>query len=95
MNIIHSFVSMFSRQAPQEDIHAKNILDEISLIKTKMEILDSCFNLAEDEDVVEACIFEQKALATRYSHLLKLAKNMNLKTQLLRDGNNMERSFTG
>ena len=67
----------------------------MSLIQAKMDILDSCFNLAEDEDVVEACIFERKALNARYSHLLKKAKELNIKTQLLREHSCMERSYTG
>ena len=50
-------------------------------IKAVLEMIDSAeqrFNQEQDEDLLEACIYENKALAARYRYLIKEAKRKGI-----------------
>ena len=54
------------------------ILLEIWEVTKKLENIKCRFNFEIDDDMIEACIFEERALLSRYSHLLSLAKQKGL-----------------
>lgn len=49
-------------------------LKELSLLKDKLEKNRQLFDMAEDEAVIEALIYEERALMIRYSRLIRLMK---------------------
>ena len=54
------------------------ILLEISDVTQKLQNINNRFNFEIDEDMIEACIYEQQALLSRYRHLLTLARQKGL-----------------
>lgn len=54
------------------------IQDELVEINQRMKEQEHLFDLVEDEDLIEAIIYEQKALYSRYTYLIKKAKEDSL-----------------
>ncbi len=52
----------------------KEVLSELSLLKDKLEKNRQLFDMAEDEAVIEALIYEERALMIRYSRLIRIMK---------------------
>lgn len=61
----------------------EELLADIRRICQMMEDAQLRFQLEQDEDLVEATIFELEALRARYRYLLKLAKRMQLQSAQL------------
>ena len=52
----------------------RDILEELSLLKDRLKKNEQLFNLAEEESVIEALVFERKAIMLRYNAALEKAK---------------------
>lgn len=48
--------------------------EQINNVKMQIALVDDLFNLTDDEDLIEACIYQSKAFWCYYRYLLKLAK---------------------
>ena len=57
---------------------ADPILLEIWEVTKKLENIKCRFDFEVDDDMIEACIYEERALLSRYSFLLTLAKQKGL-----------------
>ena len=52
--------------------------DEIRLITAQLACLDTWFQIEEDSDLVEACIYQRESLNARYRYLVRKAKETNI-----------------
>ena len=52
----------------------RDILEELSLLKDRLQKNEQLFNLAEEEAVIEALVFERKAIMLRYNAAIEKAK---------------------
>ncbi|MGN0617621.1 MAG: hypothetical protein ACI4J7_01210 [Ruminiclostridium sp.] len=52
----------------------RDILEELSLLKDRLQKNEQLFNLAEEEALIEALVFERKAIMLRYSAAIERAK---------------------
>ena len=52
----------------------KIIQDELEQVHELLQKQEELFNLAEEDELIEAIIYEQKALRLRYDYLLRKAK---------------------
>ncbi|MCL1865901.1 MAG: DUF2508 family protein [Oscillospiraceae bacterium] len=52
----------------------KIIQDELEQVHELLQKKEELFNLAEEDELIEAIIYEQKALRLRYDYLLRKAK---------------------
>ncbi|MCL2639093.1 MAG: DUF2508 family protein [Oscillospiraceae bacterium] len=55
-----------------------DLISELYILSEKLKIHEREFNLTDDDDIIEALIYEQKALQSRFSCLLKQAKELKL-----------------
>lgn len=55
------------------------IIEELETIKNRIDANETMFNLASDEEIIDAMIYEQKSLHSRYAYLLKVAKEKGIK----------------
>lgn len=55
------------------------ILIELAQVTNKLNNIKCRFDFEVDDDMIEACIFEERALLSRYSFLLSLAKQKGLR----------------
>ena len=69
------------------EITDKNYIpNELSLLKDRLQKNEQLFNLAEEEAVIEALIFERKAIMLRYSAAIEKAKKECSGGELLESG---------
>ncbi|MBC8570059.1 YaaL family protein [Zongyangia hominis] len=54
------------------------IIEDIKAVLELMDYAERRFNLEQDEDLLEACIYENKALSARYRYLIKMAKRKGI-----------------
>ncbi|MBE6886127.1 MAG: DUF2508 family protein [Oscillospiraceae bacterium] len=57
-----------------ETTRAHQLLAELDLVQQELEAVNTWYNLAVDEDLIESYIYQMKALKAKYAHLLKQAK---------------------
>ncbi|MCL2633730.1 MAG: YaaL family protein [Oscillospiraceae bacterium] len=50
------------------------IRDELDKLTERIQKQEQLFDLIEDEDLIEAIIYEHKALQARYAYLIKKAR---------------------
>ena len=54
------------------------IQDELIELNQRIQKQELLFNLVEDDDLIEAIIYELKSLYSRYTYLIKKAKEESL-----------------
>jgi hypothetical protein len=67
----------------EEYSNQENIKAELYILSEKLKSQEREFNQAEDDDIIEALIYEQKALQSRFSCLMKRAREMKLEIGFL------------
>ncbi len=63
------------------DREEQELFAELSHIRDRLKKQEQLFNLATDDDEIEALIFEEKALSLRYSSLLRRARELGIKSE--------------
>lgn len=63
------------------DREERELFAELSHIRDRLKKQEQLFNLATDDDEIEALIFEEKALSLRYSSLLRRARELGIKSE--------------
>lgn len=58
----------------KEKTEKTELLEEIERLSELIMKNEQVFNMTTDEQLIEAVIYEQKALKNRFAHLLKTAK---------------------
>lgn len=58
----------------KEEEYRKKLIEDIRDVKISLEGIQTKFNMTSDSDLIEALIYEERALNSRYSYLLRLAK---------------------
>ncbi|MDD6219367.1 MAG: DUF2508 family protein [Clostridia bacterium] len=58
----------------------EKLLEDIRTLKREMDAAYMRFEYCDDEDLVEAAIFELESLKRRYHRLIKIAKEENIES---------------
>lgn len=74
---------MFKKKEPKEAAEKSALVEEIAAISDLIANNEQRFNMATDEQLIEAMIYEQRALQSRYAYLLKLAKENGIKIEYI------------
>lgn len=59
----------------------EEILEEIGILRDRLEKLDILFNMAETLEETESLIYEEKAVMLRYSYILREAKKLGIRAE--------------
>ena len=80
MNDIKSILmsKVFSKVSSPQKLNENSYKDEIKLISAQIACLDTWFQIEEDSDLVEACIYQRESLNARYRYFLKKAKEAEI-----------------
>jgi len=62
----------------EENTDKEDLKCELFMVNEKMKNREREFNMTDNEDLLEALIYEQKALQSRYSFLMKKARETGL-----------------
>lgn len=68
-----------SREKDKADREQTEIIEELEAIKGRIDANEAMFNLAFDAEMIDAMIYEQKSLHSRFAYLLKVAKEKGIK----------------
>lgn len=74
---------MFKKKETKEATEKSALVEEIAAISDLIAGNEQRFNMATDEQLIEAMIYEQRALQSRYAYLLKLAKEKGIKIEYI------------
>ncbi len=69
-------------KAAEESKSRDELVKELEEIKIRLEAIRDSYNHVSDDDLIEALIFEEKGLKARLSHIIKYAKENNIKAVL-------------
>ena len=56
------------------EVERRQLQESLERVRLELNQAYAAFNMADDADLVESCVFEINALKARYNYLLKQAK---------------------
>jgi hypothetical protein len=59
----------------------EEILEEIGILRDRLEKLEILFNMAETPEETESLIYEEKAVMLRCSYILREAKKLGIRVE--------------
>ncbi len=68
------FDSICAAKADKDGGKRDVLREQIDSVRMQISLVEDLFNLTDDEDLIEACIYQSKAFWCYYRYLLKLAK---------------------
>lgn len=71
-NILMS--KIFSKNVESKEKEKASYQDEIRIISAQLACLDTWFQLEEDSDLVESCIYQRESLIAKYRYFIKKSK---------------------
>lgn len=57
----------------------KELLSQLSLVEKKLENVNVVYNMTDDEDLIEALIYEEYGLKMRHKYLTGIARKNDIK----------------
>ncbi len=79
LNLAYTFFRNKTQPQASEDVRKdETLLREIREVCEEMRCSDMRFSLAEDDSLIEACIYEREALRSRYRYLLGMARDRGI-----------------
>lgn len=77
MNFIRTYLAKKEQNNNREQ-YKKQLLSDIDRVTARLLQTEQIFNLIADDDLIEALIYEEKSLQSRYAYLLRLARQDNI-----------------
>lgn len=71
------------KEIDEEEQERRQLIDDILNLKYSMKKTEFLFDRTEDTDLIDALIYEHKALQSRYTYLIKKAKEMRIEIEQL------------
>lgn len=79
MESILSSIQHISRETTQEECKGnEKVLEEIKEVSRLLAHNERWFQLEEDKNLIEACIYQRESLRARYRYLLELARKQGV-----------------
>ena len=72
-------LNILKKKTTRSDREREEILSELERISDMLKKNETLFNIAEDEKMVEAVIYEQMSLQSRYIYMLNQARAKGVK----------------
>lgn len=63
----------------KETTENSGLIQELERITEQFRANEQLFNMMTDDEMIEAVIYEQRALQSRYAHLLKIAREKGIR----------------
>ncbi|MDE6724519.1 MAG: DUF2508 family protein, partial [Ruminiclostridium sp.] len=74
-----NILNILKKKITRSDREREEILSELEHISDMLKKNETLFNIAEDEKMVEAVIYEQMSLQSRYIYMLNQAREKGVK----------------
>ena len=71
-----------NRKRSEEERNRRQLLSDIETCVTKINKVRERFDLVCEDELIEALIYEEKALYARYSYLLRIAREQGIQCNI-------------
>lgn len=75
---------MERKQTKKESMTAAEIIAQLRQLEQKIRENEAIFNMTLEDDLLEACIYDGKALRSRYRYYHNMARSMGIRAGELR-----------
>lgn len=77
-------VSLLMEKKQKDVLSAEEIVAQLRQLEQKIRDNEQLFNMTLEDDLLEACIYDGKALRSRYRYYHNMARQMGIKAGSLR-----------
>ena len=78
-------MKLFSKTEPSQDAEnemRKHILEDIEFVSQRLERIRESYDMTSEPELVDALIYEEKAMRSRFDYLIRIAKENNIKCRI-------------
>lgn len=76
---------LFEKKDPaerEEKEFRRQILDDLDYVSERLERIRESYDMTSEPELVDALIYEEKALRSRFDYLIRIAKEKNIKCRI-------------
>ena len=78
-------MKLFPKTEPPPDQASemrKQLLDDIDFVARRLEHIQETYNMTSEPELVDALIYEEIAMRSRFDYLIRIAKENNIKCRI-------------
>ena len=78
-------MKLFEKKDPdrQEEMEfRRQILEDLDYVSERLERIRESYDMTSEPELVDALIYEEKALRSRFDYLIRIAKEKNIKCRI-------------
>ena len=78
-------MKLFSKTEPSQDAESemrKQLLEDIDFVSQRLERIRESYDMTSEPELVDALIYEEKAMQSRFDYLIRIAKENNIKCRI-------------
>ena len=78
-------MKFFSRSALSSEENSemrKRLLDDIDFVSRRLEHIQETYDMTAEPELVDALIYEEMAMRSRFNYLIRVAKENNIKCRI-------------
>ena len=69
-------------EAAEEKEMRKRLLEDIEFVSQRLERIQESYDMTSEPELVDALIYEEMAMRSRFSYLIRIAKENNIKCRI-------------
>lgn len=66
----------------EEDDFRRQLLEDLNFVSERLERIRESYDMTDEPELVDALIYEEKALRSRFDYLIRIAKEKNIKCRI-------------
>ncbi|MCH5192872.1 MAG: DUF2508 family protein [Oscillospiraceae bacterium] len=66
----------------EEENFRRQLLDDLDFVSNRLERIRESYDMTAEPELVDALIYEEKALQSRFDYLIRVAKEKNIKCRV-------------
>ena len=70
------------RAEQEENEFRRQLLEDLDYVSNRLERIQESYNMTAEPELVDALIYEEKALRSRFDYLIRIAKEKNISCKL-------------
>ena len=76
------FFSKACSAAEEDNEMRKRLLDDIDFVSRRLEHIQESYDMTAEPELVDALIYEEMAMRSRFNYLIRVAKENNIKCRI-------------
>lgn len=70
------------KNSQNESEMKKQLLEDLDLVSERLENIRQSYDMTAEPELVDALIYEEKAMRSRFDYLIRVAKENNIKCRI-------------